>query len=147
MINIDKVEDALKKKGYKLTKQRKSIIEVLIENTGKFLSVEDIYTECKVKYPKTNLSTVYRNMEILEDIDLVHKTSINGSSSSYEITCNECHHHHLICKNCGKTETIDYCPVDDITSKINNNGFTVTDHKLEIYGYCNSCNKKKKLEE
>lgn len=144
MVDIDKVEAALKEKGYKLTKQRKSIIEVLIENTGKLLSVEDIYAKCKLKYPMTNLSTVYRNMEIFELINLVHKTSIDGSSASYEITCNELHHHHLICKNCGKTETIDYCPLNEITSKINDNGFVVTDHKLEIYGYCSACSKKKR---
>lgn len=143
MINIDIIEDALKEKGYKLTKQRKSILEVLIENKGNLLSVEGIYEKTKIKYPQTNLSTVYRNLEILELIDLVHKTSINGSSASYEIACSNCHHHHLICKNCGKTKTIDYCPVEDIKSKVNNSGFTVTDHKLEIYGYCSSCSKKK----
>lgn len=142
MNNIDKIEDALKEKGYKLTKQRKSILEVLIENTGKFLSVEEIYLKSKDKYPKTNLSTVYRNMEVLEAIDIVHKTSINGSSSSYEIACNNHHHHHVICKNCGKTETINFCPMKDMVSKFNNSGFTVTDHKLELYGYCNSCSNK-----
>jgi Fe2+ or Zn2+ uptake regulation protein len=142
MTNMDKIEDALKEKGYKLTKQRKSIIEVLIENTGKFLSVEEIYLKSKDKYQRTNLSTIYRNMEVLEAIDIVHKTSINGSSSSYEITCNDHHHHHVICKNCGKTETIDFCPLKEIASKVNNSGFTVTDHKLELYGYCNNCDKK-----
>ncbi|MGY0373867.1 Fur family transcriptional regulator [Clostridium sp. JNZ J1-5] len=144
MINIDKFEESLKDKGYKLTKQRKSIIEVLMESRGQFLSVEDIYLKCKEKYPKTNLSTVYRNLEILEFINLVHRTSINGSSSSYEIICNDCHHHHVICKNCGKTETIDFCPLQDIESKINEDGFVVTDHKLELYGYCKSCTKKLK---
>lgn len=139
---IDRIEEALKEKGYKLTKQRKSIIEVLIENTGKFLSVEDIYLKSKNKYPQTNLSTVYRNMEVLEAIDIVHKTSINGSSSSYEITCSDHHHHHIICKNCGKTEAINFCPIKELSSKVNSNGFTVTDHKLELYGYCHSCTKK-----
>ncbi|KYH27983.1 MULTISPECIES: Fur family transcriptional regulator [Clostridium] len=144
MINIDEIEEALKKKGYKLTRQRKSILEVLIENSGKLISVEDIYIQCKKKYSKTNLSTVYRNLEILKDIGMLHKTNFNGSSSSYEITYNQCHHHHLICKNCGKTETIDYCPLEAITPKINNNGFTVTDHRLEIYGYCSNCSKNNK---
>lgn len=142
MTNIDKIEDTLKEKGYKLTKQRKSIIEVLIENPGKFLSVEEIYLKSKDKYPKTNLSTIYRNMEVLEAINIVHKTSINGSSSSYEIAYNDDHHHHLICKSCGKTETIDFCPLKEIASRVPNNSFTVTDHKLELYGYCNNCDKK-----
>jgi Fe2+/Zn2+ uptake regulation proteins len=142
MTNMDKIEYALKEKGYKLTKQRKSILEVLVENSGKFLSVEEIYLRSKNKYEKTNLSTVYRNMEVLEAIDIVHKTSINGSSSSYEFTCSDHHHHHVICKNCGKTETIDFCPLKEFASKVNNSGFTVTDHKLELYGYCNNCSKK-----
>ena len=142
MIKIDEIEESLKNKGYKLTKQRNSIIEVLIENIGKFLSVEDIYLKCKDKYPKTNLSTVYRNLEILEDINLVHKTNITGASASYEIVCNDCHHHHVICKTCGKTEVIDFCPIQEFTSKVAEDGFLVTDHKIELYGYCKNCTKK-----
>ncbi|TDT57263.1 Fur family zinc uptake regulator [Fonticella tunisiensis] len=142
MVNINSAEKIFKEKGFKLTNQRKAIIEVLLEHRDQFLSVEEIFLKSKEKYPQTNLSTIYRNLEMMEKTDIVHKTTVNGTSSYYQLICDECHHHHVICKNCGKTGVIDFCPMDSISSIISNSDFIVTDHKIELYGYCKNCAKK-----
>lgn len=143
MTGIDLVESKLKENGYKLTNQRRAIIEVLFENVGHFLSAEEIYTKTREKFNQTNFSTVYRNLEILEKSGILHKTSIKDGASIYELTCNEHHHHHLICKECGKTEIIDFCPLEQVKSQLNNKDFTLIEHKFELYGYCKNCGKKK----
>jgi Fe2+ or Zn2+ uptake regulation protein len=142
--DISYIESKLKENGYKLTNQRKAIIEVLFENKGKFLTAEEIFLKSKEKYAQTNFSTVYRNLEVLEITDIIHKTNINDGVSIYELSCSGEHHHHVICKGCGKTEIIDFCPLNDVFKKLNSKNFTLTDHKFELYGYCNKCDEKSK---
>lgn len=143
MIDIGHIESRLKENGYKLTNQRKAMIEVLLENMGHFLSAEDIYLKSREKFSQTNFSTVYRNLEILEGCGILHKTSIKDGASIYELTCSENHHHHIICKGCGKTEVIDFCPLASVKEQLGSNDFTLIEHKFELYGYCKNCHKKK----
>lgn len=143
MINSDLIKSRFKSCGYKLTNQRKAILDVLIENEGRFLSVEEICQKSKKKHPQTNLTTIYRNMDILEEIGIVHKTTLSGSNSLiYEIICSDKHHHHIICKGCGKTNIIDTCPFEDIKRLVSEEDFIITEHKIELYGYCKECMKK-----
>lgn len=143
MNDIYVIEKKLKDNGYKLTNQRKAIIEVLVEHKGKFLTAEEIYTKSKKIYPQTNFSTVYRNLEIMESTYIIHKTNISDGASIYELSNTDEHHHHVICKSCGKTEEIDFCPLKDIFSKVNSKSFRLTDHRFELYGFCNECENKK----
>ncbi|SHG91606.1 Fur family transcriptional regulator [Tepidibacter thalassicus] len=139
-MDIKTLEKKIKNNGYKLTNQRKGIIKTLFEHKNHFLSAEEIFSKLKEKNIKTNLSTVYRNLEILEKIDIIHKINIDGNYFKYELIQNKKQHNHvIICKNCGKTEKINFCPLEKIISNITNNNFVLTDHKFELYGYCNKC--------
>lgn len=144
MSDIELIQRKLKDKGYKLTNQRKAIIEVLFEHKEHFLTAEDIYIKSIEKLPDTNFSTIYRNLSMLEDAGIIHNTQIDGSASVYGLISNMNHHHHIICKNCGKTEAIDFCPLEEMWSRIDNKSFTLTGHKLELYGLCMDCEKKRK---
>jgi len=143
MVDMKTLETKLRDSGYKLTNQRKAIIEVLLENRGHFLSAEDIYIESRKKHPYTNFSTIYRNLDILESQGIVHNTKVDGNTSVYGLVDEHSHHHHIICKGCGKTEAIDFCPLTETMSKLNCDNFTLTGHKFELYGYCKECEKKK----
>jgi Fe2+ or Zn2+ uptake regulation protein len=139
MLDINYIENKLKDSGYKLTNQRKAIIEVLFEHKGQFITAEEIYKKTQEKHPDTNFSTVYRNLIILENTGIIHNTRIDSEPSVYEIIDSSSHHHHIICKGCGRTESIDFCPLKEINAKLNNKDFTLTDHKFELYGYCREC--------
>ena len=141
MIDRNTVETTLKEAGYKLTNQRKAILDVLFEHQNHFLTADDIYLRTKTKYAQTNFSTIYRNLETLVKLDIIHKTNIQDDASSYELVCHNSHHHHIICKGCGKTEAIDFCPLEEFHGKIHDKNFTLTDHKFELYGYCSKCQK------
>ncbi|KPU45425.1 zinc-specific metallo-regulatory protein [Oxobacter pfennigii] len=141
MSDVEILENKLKEKGYKLTNQRKAIIEVLFEQKGRFLTAEDIFIKTREKHADTNFSTVYRNLNILEDTGIIHLTKLNSDASVYELADTDSHHHHIICRGCGKTESIDFCPLEELNTKLNNKNFTLTDHKFELYGYCRECEK------
>ena len=142
MISKDILQNKLKDKGFKVTEQRLAIIDVLLEHKNHFINAEEIYKKVSANLPKTNFSTIYRNLEIFEEIDIIHKTTLSGVTAIYELICNDEHHHHIICKNCGKTEIIDFCPFDHIKSQLNKKSFLLTGHKFELYGYCDKCLKK-----
>jgi Fe2+ or Zn2+ uptake regulation protein len=139
MPDMEHIGRILRDNGYKVTNQRKAIIEVLLENRDHFLSAQDIYIKSREKYPDTNFSTVYRNLDILESTGILHNTKINGDVCMYEIVCSDTHHHHIICTRCGKTETIDFCPFEEINRRLEGDSFTLTGHKFELYGYCRDC--------
>ena len=131
----------LKDIGCKLTEQRKIIIDVLIENPGHH-TAEEIFTFVKNKNSKMNFSTIYRNLELLTNHSIIDKLSIMDGVSHYEL--NELnHHHHVICTKCGKMTQIDMCPYveDHVTEKIRSMNFRPTNHKFEIYGFCDRCSK------
>ncbi len=142
MVHREKSEKILKSNGYKLTNQRKAILDALYKHQGHFLSAQEIYIETDKILPQTNFSTIYRNLEVFVKLDIIHKINISDESSSYGLNCNESHHHHIICKGCGKTEVVDFCPMEEIIKKSKHKGFSLTDHKFELYGYCEKCEKR-----
>lgn len=144
-MNINQLIEVYKSNNYKITEQRKAILEVMIQRDDSLLSVDTIYTEAKKLYPKTNMSTIYRNLEILELLNLLHKTVNSSGIMLYKLICCEHHHHHLVCNNCGKTEIIDYCPIEVFKAIALEKEFELTGHKLELFGLCKKCSKKNYL--
>ncbi|MBF8984244.1 transcriptional repressor [Lutibacter sp. B2] len=143
-MNLNVLLNKLKANGYKTTEQRKVILQVLVSNDQNLISVETILSKSKEMNPKTNMSTVYRNLEILEKLDLLYKVIAENGMTLYKLACSDKHHHHLICKGCGKTEVIDFCPLKSLIQLSKEKNFNLTEHKLELYGYCKDCEYNKK---
>lgn len=133
-------DNILTKKGCRSTKSRKAIISVL-ENADVPLSAEDIFFRLKESGTSANLSTVYRNLELLERKGLVDKTILNDSKARFEVT-GDGHRHHLICTGCHKMISIDFCPLEFLQKDVGKKTkFDITGHKLELYGICPECKK------
>ncbi|MFZ7120801.1 MAG: Fur family transcriptional regulator [Eubacteriaceae bacterium] len=140
----NKILTTLKNNNFKITQQRQAIIETLISNCSILLSAEDLFKYTKVLYPKTNMTTIYRNLEIFVNLNLVHKIITDKGTSLFQLVCvNNNHHHIIMCKECGRTEMIDYCPLNDLEKISNEKNFNLISHKLELYGICKQCLSKK----
>ena len=132
-------KELLKKENLKSTKHRNSILEV-IANACQPVTVEAIYLKLKEQGVAISLSTVYRVLEALLGKGLVLKTSINDDSKAlFEINNME-HKHHLLCVKCRKMLPVDGCPLEDYEKALEEKlGFSIKGHKLEMFGYCQSC--------
>ena len=64
--NIDEVKEKFKKEGYKLTTQRRVILDAIVENQEKHLNPEEIYDIVKIRYPEIGIATVYRTLQLLK---------------------------------------------------------------------------------
>ena len=105
------VEAKARANNYKLTPQRIAIIEALVEHKGRFITAQEVLAQARKRHAGTDFSTVYRNRDF-EKVGLIHKTSIKGGAAVFELICDYSHHHHIICKGCGKTEIISGCPIE-----------------------------------
>jgi Fur family ferric uptake transcriptional regulator len=143
-INIDDIKEKLKKKGYKLTTQRRAILDSIVSNQGNHLSSEEIYDIVKLKYPEIGLATVYRTLQLLEQINVISKVNFDDGCSRYELNTNskDHHHHHLICLGCGKVMEVKLDLLENLEHEIEKEGkFKIVDHNVKFFGYCSKCKK------
>lgn len=141
---INKLKEDLKKKGYKLTPQRRAIVDTLIEKEGKHLTVEEIYDYVKVQCPEIGLATVYRTILLLEEMGIIYKLDLNDGCSRYELVHeDELHrHHHLICSKCGTVIEVEGDLLDSLEDKIETQyKFKIEDHSVKFFGLCENCAK------
>lgn len=131
-------KEYLNKHGMKSTKQRNLIFNIL--NQAQNMTAEEIYLELRKVDYAINLSTVYRILDIFIDKGIALKSNFPEEHKCiFEINRFE-HKHHLICLKCKKIVCIDDCPLAEFERHIEQQtDFNITDHKLEIYGYCNNC--------
>jgi len=126
----------------RITPQRRTIIEVLLSHESTLLSADNLLKLCQQKNPDINTTTVYRNLELFDALNLMYTMNIDRNTMGYKLLCSNHHHHHMICLICGKMEAIEYCPISpDLINQATTQGFNITNHNLELYGYCHNCHK------
>lgn len=139
---LESLKEKLKEKGCKLTPQRRSVLDIIIENEGKHLSTEEIYDLVKQKCPEIGLATVYRTMQMFDEVGLVYKHNFDDGRSRYELNHNnqDHQHHHLICMNCGKVIEVEEDLLEQLESEIvKKYSFSITNHNVKFFGYCKEC--------
>lgn len=135
-------EDELKQSGLKMTKNRKAIIDLLIQKKHP-IAAEQIYLELKKNKVEINLSTIYRTLEALENKGLVTKLNIMDNDRMFFEYNKMGHRHYLICLGCKKIVTIQGCPLESYEKALEKQTqFTMVGHKLYLYGYCLDCQRK-----
>jgi Fur family ferric uptake transcriptional regulator len=133
--------DELSHQGYRMTPQRIMIVEA-IENSDNHISAEDIHTQVVVKYPNVNVSTVYRTLELLEQLGLVTKTEMGVGRIMYH-PLEKGHHHHLVCRACGNVIDLDESALNPLKESIlRDYQFTAELRHLGILGLCTKCKQK-----
>lgn len=136
----------LKEKGLKVTNQRVAILRVLQARPDQHLTAEEIYDLVREQYPEIGLATVYRTIQLLSELHLIDKLSLDDGYVRYEIGRKEeafgHHHHHLICLNCGTVLSFEDDLLEPLEAKIEAAcGFRVSDHEVKLFGYCRNCQK------
>lgn len=123
--------------GYRLTPQRQLILDAVCEGGG-HTTVDEICERVQNKAPAINRSTVYRNLDFLQELHLVVAADIGGQSV-YEIA-HEHPHHHLICRGCGRTIEINQDTLAPAFAALEQQyGFFVGADHLVFKGMCREC--------
>ena len=136
------LQSNIPKLGARNTKQRTAVVEVLREMDN-FASAKDIHQELQAREAKVGLTTVYRTLQSLSEIDAVDALHMPTGETLYRHCESDHHHHHLVCTKCGRTEEIDGGPIEawaqEMASKFD---FELTGHDAEVFGICAECRAK-----
>jgi Fur family ferric uptake transcriptional regulator len=108
-----------------------------------FVSAQALYAKLRRDGHGIGLSTVYRHLQLLADqevVDVIH----NPDGETVYRFCGERlaehHHHHLVCRSCGKTVEVQGRAVEKwATETAERHGFTDVDHTVEVFGLCEDC--------
>lgn len=139
---IDRIKNQLHSKSYKLTPQREATVRVLLENEEDHLSAEDVYLLVKEKAPEIGLATVYRTLELLNELEIVDKINFGDGVSRYDLRKEGAahFHHHLVCIECGTVDEIQDDLLGDVEKIVEKDwNFKIKDHRLTFHGVCHRC--------
>lgn len=145
-IDLSNLRQKFKEREYKLTPQRQIILQVFLDNRDKHLSAEDVHNIVRQQSNDIGLATVYRTLELLSELDVLQKMDFGDGRSRYEIneTSTAHHHHHLICLSCGEVREFEDDLLEELENVIaRNSNFTIVDHQVKFYGYCQECRKQR----
>lgn len=129
--------EKLKNTGVRMTPQRHAILAYLFESMG-HPTADDIYKALEDKFPSMSVATVYNNLRLFKEADLVRELTYGDASSRFDSNVSE--HYHAICRGCGKIKDFEYPDLNLVEqAAAKETGFHIDSHRMEVYGYCDKC--------
>jgi Fur family transcriptional regulator, ferric uptake regulator len=130
----DDWRERLREKGYRLTPQRELILQA-VEELG-HATPDEVLAEVRRHSTAVNASTVYRTLEVLEELGLVRHAHLSDRAPTYHST-SEHEHFHLVCRNCHQVISVDPDVLSTLSERLQaDHGFTVDVGHLTIFGTC-----------
>ena len=130
-------QNELREKGLRLTPQRELVLQAV--RTLGHATPEEVATKIHLTHPGINLSTVYRNLETLENVGLVQHTHLGHGGATYH-AAEELTHLHLVCSICG---SVGDAPIETaapfVQQLADDYGFKTDVTHFAIYGTCDAC--------
>ncbi|MDP9094557.1 MAG: transcriptional repressor [Actinomycetota bacterium] len=128
---------------HRATRQGGAVKDAL-RAAGGFRSAQDVYSTLRSDGEAVGLSTVYRHLQSFADDGLVDVIRTPEGETTYRY-CGEPgsgHHHHLVCRSCGRAEQIEGPAIERWASTVAHmHGYTEVDHTIELFGTCAACSK------
>ncbi len=129
----------LESNGLKTTAQRDFIADSFFR-TNTHISLDELLKKVKRKNPRVGYATVYRTMKLLTDSGLALERHFGDGQTRYENMPEDGHHDHMICIKCGRITEFKNQKIEQLQAETAKKlGYTVVNHKLELYGYCSDC--------
>ena len=127
--------------GIRATKQRTAVADVLSRVDG-FRSAQDLHDLLRHEGASVGLTTVYRHLQALSEAGQVDVLRTDDGEAVYRRCPTDAHHHHLVCRTCGRSVEVEGPEVEAWTSSIAaQHGFTDVSHTVEVFGTCALCSR------
>jgi Fur family ferric uptake transcriptional regulator len=137
------MRDQMRERGMRWTPQRRLVLNVLSEAQGGHVTAAELLDRCRAADPQTTPSTVYRTLDVLEELGLVrHAHGVDGREEFHVLP--ERDHGHLTCSTCGTSWEIDEDEAAAFVGALAyKRGFTVDLSHLGVVGTCAACKRQK----
>jgi len=121
------------------TRQREAVASALGQAAG-FVSAQTLHSRLRADGDTLGLATVYRTLAALVDDDAADVLTSPDGENLYRACSSSGHHHHLICRECGRTVEIEADAVEQWAQNVaSTHGFTDAHHVVDVFGVCPSC--------
>jgi Fe2+ or Zn2+ uptake regulation protein len=133
----EQLSTPLRKRGFRLTRQRMTILHIL-NHDGGHLTPSQVYLRARETMPGITEPTVYRTLEFLADNHLAMAAHVGSGKLVYEIAGRD--HHHLICRSCGKSVEMDHATLSRayrLMEKVT--GYKQITSHTTFFGLCSAC--------
>lgn len=125
----------------KVTKQRLAIKEIF-EQTDGFLSSQQVYEVISRSKQRVSIATIYRNLQLLAQHGELETVLSEDGETLYRKCDISSHHHHLVCRLCGRGEDISGKELESWIHQVSSqHNFRELTHRIEIFGICQNCDK------
>ena len=129
--------ERLRGSGYRLTPQRELILAA-VESLG-HATPDEVLAEVHAHSEAVNASTVYRTLEVLEELGLVRHAHLSDRAPTYHSVTDQ-EHFHLVCRNCQAVISVDPDVLTPLLQRLDaDHGFTADVGHLTVFGTCSSC--------
>ncbi|MGS2643267.1 MULTISPECIES: transcriptional repressor [unclassified Streptosporangium] len=129
--------EELRARGYRVTPQRQLVLEAV--KACEHATPEEICTRVRETARGVNISTVYRTLELLEELGMVTHSHLGHGAPTYHLTA-EADHVHLVCRGCGEISEVSPDLVENFVANLDQKlGFLTDVHHLTVFGRCRKC--------
>jgi Fur family ferric uptake transcriptional regulator len=129
--------EKLRERGYRLTPQRELILDAV--DTLGHATPDEVLVEVRKKSSALNVSTVYRTLEVLEELGLVRHAHLSDRAPTYH-SVRDHEHFHLVCRNCHSVISVDPTVLEPTLARLDeDHGFTADIGHLTVFGTCKEC--------
>lgn len=127
--------------GYRLTPQRMLVLQAVDESSG-HVSADEIFARVRSHFPSVSFSTIYRTLDLLEEVGLVTKSDLGAGRVQYH-RADEANHHHLVCQRCGRVIDLEEHELTPVWEALRRrHEFKVCQRHMAIFGQCSDCQPK-----
>ena len=144
-INADSIIQKLDEAGFRQTHPRRIIANALARMAGLEcdFTIEDLWRSARSEDPTVGRATTFRTVDMLIALGVLDQVSFANGEDRYHVRIGAEHHHHLTCETCRKIIELDTClPAQFLENIIEKYNFSLSGHRLEIFGECAECQKK-----
>jgi Fur family transcriptional regulator, ferric uptake regulator len=130
--------EMLRGRGQRMTPQRQLILEAVQTIEG-HISADAVHTVVAARFPQVNISTVYRTLELLQNLGLITHTHFDDGIAQYH-RADESQHQHLVCRACGSEQELDIAVLEPLGAELRQRyGFEADLAHFALVGLCRRC--------
>ena len=126
--------DTLEEQGYRSTSPRRAVVHAIAAQQHHFAA-----EELREQLPSVGRATVFRSLKLLVEAGALCRILLEDGNLHYQLS-HRGHHHHLLCVECGTSEDLLGCDIEDLLQELSAaHDFQLSGHWLEVYGRCRNC--------
>ena len=136
---MDIILEAVTDAGYRLTRPRSDVAHLIGSRSGHFTAA-DLLGDARRKRLSVGRATLFRNLDLFAELGALERLDLPNGEHAYVACEPEQHHHHVVCRTCGKSVEVEDGGLQSVVADIaRRSGYAIDTHRLELFGLCPAC--------